>query len=100
MEDPFHAVSASSSMARSSNGIGVDQPGAGASAAELDQVGALAVAESGGALGVDAGRSGSGGNGSRAPLQAGLRFNDQRDAVAGCIEVNDLRGPGCRSLPP
>jgi hypothetical protein len=39
----------------------VDQHGAGAAAAQLDQVGALAVAVAGGALGVDRDRSGAGG---------------------------------------
>ena len=38
----------------------VDQPGAGAVAAQLDQVGALAVAVAGGALGVDGDRAGAG----------------------------------------
>ena len=39
----------------------VDQPGAGALAAQLDQVGPLAVAVARGALGVDGDRSGAGG---------------------------------------
>ena len=41
----------------------VDQPGAGALAAHLDQEGALAVAEAGGALGVHGDRAGAGGDG-------------------------------------
>ncbi len=71
-------------------GFGIDQPGAGAFAPDLDQEGALAVAEAGGAFGVHAGRTGPGGDGGGAAFQAGLGFDDQRHAVAGGIEVDDL----------
>ena len=100
VQDPFDAVEGIVDDAQVIEGFGIDQPGAGAFAADLDQEGALAVPEAGGALGVNARRTGAGGDGGRAALQPGLGFDDQRHAVAGCIKVDDIRGPGCRSLPP
>ncbi len=90
VQDPFDAAQGVVDDAQVVEGFRIDQPGAGAFAADLDQEGALAVAEAGGAFGVNARGAVSGGEGRGAALQAGLGFNDERHAVAGGIEVDDL----------
>ena len=61
----------------------VDQRGAGAVAAQLHQVGALAVAVAGGPLGVDGDRAGAGGEAPRRRRPVGLGVvDDGWDAVA------------------
>ena len=77
-------------MPQVAEGFGIDQPGAGAFAADLDQEGALAVTEAGGPFGVHARRAVAGGEGRGAAFQAGLGFDHQRHAVAGGIEVDYL----------
>ena len=88
VQDPFDAAQGVVDDAEVTEGFGIDQPGAGAFAPDLDQEGALAVAEAGGALRVHARRAVAGGEGRGAAFQSGLGFNDQRHAVAGSVEVD------------
>ena len=65
-----------------SSGDRVDQRGAGALAAQLDQVGAVGVAVARGALGVDGDRAGAGGEGRARLGQPGVGLDDLGQAVA------------------
>jgi len=73
-------------------GLRVDQPGARALALELDQEGALAVAEARGALGVDGDRSRALGQQARAALELLPRDGDERDAAGGLGDEPRRRG--------
>ncbi len=83
--------SASLMMLQVPERFGIDQPGPGAFAPDLDQECALAVAETGGPLGVHARGAVAGGEGGGAAFEAGLGFDDQRHAVAGGVEVDHFR---------
>ena len=71
-------------------GDGVDERGAGALAAQLDEVGTLAVAVAGGALGIDGDGSGAGGEGGDHLGEGGVVRDHGRDALAG-FEQGDRR---------
>ncbi|CAH0327473.1 hypothetical protein SRABI128_06140 [Microbacterium sp. Bi128] len=91
VQDPFDAAQSVIDDAEVPERFGIDQPGSGAFAPDLDQEGALAVAEPRGALRVHARRAVAGGEGRGAAFESGLGFNDQRHAVAGNVEVDHFR---------
>ena len=73
---------------------GVDQPGAGALATDLHEVGALAVAVARGPLGVDRDRALAGRDGGSGAGQLTLGLDDEGDAVSRLVERNHQRGRG------
>ena len=95
-------ASASPRPDRSGQADRVDERGARALAAQLHQIGALAVAVAGGALGVDGDRAGAGGEGGDHLGERVVVGDDRRDALAG-FEQGDRRrasGPVSESAPP
>ena len=90
MQDPFDAAEGVVDDVQVLEGFGIDQPGAGTFAPDLDQEGPLAVAEPGGAFRVHSGRPCSGGDGGCAPLQPGRGVDDQGYSFTGSIEIDDF----------
>ena len=96
MQHPLDAHERLGQRRQVGHGDRVDQRGAGALAADLDQVGALPVAVAGRALGVDGDRAGA-----RAERRddGGERLrglDDGRDAVGRLGQHDDVRGGGLR----
>lgn len=83
MQDPLGAGQGLAERGEVRAADRVDQRGAGALAAQLHQVGALAVAVSGGAFGVDGHGSGARGEGRDDPGQRVRVGHDRGDPLTG-----------------
>jgi hypothetical protein len=84
VHDPLRVLQDSTQLrqvGRHAEGDWVDQMGAGTCASKLQQVGALAVAEAVGPLGVDRDGTGACGQGGGGPLQRGWGVDQRRDPV-------------------
>ena len=90
MQDPLDAAEGVVDDVQVAERFGVDQPGSGAFTPDLDKESPLPVAEAGSPLSVNPRGPCSCGYGRGAALQAGLRFDHQRNAVPGRGEFNDF----------
>ena len=90
VQDPLDADQRVGQRRQVGHRDGVDERGAGALAPQLHQVGALAVAVAGGALGVDGHRSGARAERGDDRGEGLGRLDDGRDALGGLGEHGDL----------